>query len=331
MKRKLKEKIGIAIKNLRLSKKMSQGELADKCSLDRTYISGVERGARNITIDSLEKIICYGLCLDINVFFSFVKNISLKRESVVKYETFLHRREVVRSDGSKIAFDSKIFLSAIDKYNEKIKKLYGMDFDIASLLGMRNLSAAVGELYVQSFAEASNGLFKKNPHQDGYPDLLLMDSLGLKAFSEIEKENLLQEKARFSPFKTGGVEVKATCGAVLPPQKCNALNMKHPGLGDQRIDMLTGYDWKAHHRLTNNLIGLTWDFIDEVPVITSVQYSSQLTEDMWGKVVQPKKEGGRTTSVSIMNRKGVQAMYSGLVAVISDAKYKNFFIKYNKK
>jgi len=36
---------------------MSQEELAHQAGLDRTYISGVERGVRNITIDSLSQII----------------------------------------------------------------------------------------------------------------------------------------------------------------------------------------------------------------------------------------------------------------------------------
>lgn len=36
---------------------LSQEELADRSELDRTYISAVERGRRNITIGSLSRII----------------------------------------------------------------------------------------------------------------------------------------------------------------------------------------------------------------------------------------------------------------------------------
>lgn len=36
---------------------ISQEELADRCNLDRTYISAVERGRRNITIGSLSRIV----------------------------------------------------------------------------------------------------------------------------------------------------------------------------------------------------------------------------------------------------------------------------------
>lgn len=50
---------------------MSQEDLADKASLDRTYISGIERGVRNITLNSLEKII-NALGIDIETFFKKV-------------------------------------------------------------------------------------------------------------------------------------------------------------------------------------------------------------------------------------------------------------------
>ncbi len=45
------------IKRKRLQKGLSQEELAFSSGLDRTYISGVERGIRNLTINSLEAII----------------------------------------------------------------------------------------------------------------------------------------------------------------------------------------------------------------------------------------------------------------------------------
>ena len=42
-----------------------------KASLDRTYISGIERGKRNITLDSLDKIIT-ALGVDQQTFFNYV-------------------------------------------------------------------------------------------------------------------------------------------------------------------------------------------------------------------------------------------------------------------
>lgn len=44
------------IKQLRNKLDISQEYLADLCQLHRTYISDIERGNRNISIDNIEKI-----------------------------------------------------------------------------------------------------------------------------------------------------------------------------------------------------------------------------------------------------------------------------------
>lgn len=48
--------VGMAIKDLRAGRHTSQEELADSAGLDRTYVSGVERGVRNPTVKSIWKI-----------------------------------------------------------------------------------------------------------------------------------------------------------------------------------------------------------------------------------------------------------------------------------
>ena len=44
------------MKMLRAEQKLSQEELALECDLHRTFIAHVERGARNISLDNIEKI-----------------------------------------------------------------------------------------------------------------------------------------------------------------------------------------------------------------------------------------------------------------------------------
>lgn len=44
------------LKKFRLEKGLSQEDLADECGLHRTYVSSVERGERNITVDNMEKL-----------------------------------------------------------------------------------------------------------------------------------------------------------------------------------------------------------------------------------------------------------------------------------
>ncbi len=44
------------VRRARQESRYSQEQLADMCDLHRTYISDVERGNRNISIDNIEKI-----------------------------------------------------------------------------------------------------------------------------------------------------------------------------------------------------------------------------------------------------------------------------------
>src|SRR5690606_360341 len=87
------------------------------------------------------------------------------------------------------------------------------------------------------------------------------------------------------------------------------------------------FDWKSHHRDTNNLIGITWDFINSLPTITAVFYSNNLTQDDWSKIVQPREGGGRTTSVSLIKKSGRKKMFNNWIVVIDDEKYINKFAK----
>lgn len=44
------------LRRLRLQRKWSQEECAEKCGLHRTYIGAIERGERNITLTTLDRI-----------------------------------------------------------------------------------------------------------------------------------------------------------------------------------------------------------------------------------------------------------------------------------
>ena len=50
------KRFGCKVRDLRLAQGMSQEALAEKSGLHRTYIGGIERGERNISLINIEKI-----------------------------------------------------------------------------------------------------------------------------------------------------------------------------------------------------------------------------------------------------------------------------------
>jgi transcriptional regulator with XRE-family HTH domain len=50
------QKLGKKIKQLRLDAELSQERLGEMTGLDRTYISGIERGVRNPSLKNIEKL-----------------------------------------------------------------------------------------------------------------------------------------------------------------------------------------------------------------------------------------------------------------------------------
>ncbi len=52
----IQQKLGCAIRKLRLSKNISQEKFSLSINMDRTYFASVEAGHRNISIQNIEKI-----------------------------------------------------------------------------------------------------------------------------------------------------------------------------------------------------------------------------------------------------------------------------------
>ena len=47
-------RFGRRVRDLRRAQSLSQEALAERCGLDRTYISGIERGKRNVSLQNIE-------------------------------------------------------------------------------------------------------------------------------------------------------------------------------------------------------------------------------------------------------------------------------------
>jgi transcriptional regulator with XRE-family HTH domain len=54
--KQIKANFGSRLREIRQAKGLSQGGLALACGLDRTYIGGVERGERNISLLNIYRI-----------------------------------------------------------------------------------------------------------------------------------------------------------------------------------------------------------------------------------------------------------------------------------
>ena len=65
----IQKTFGARVRDLRKEKDISQEALADLAGLDRSYIGGVERGERNISVGNIEKI-AIALNVEIRVLFS---------------------------------------------------------------------------------------------------------------------------------------------------------------------------------------------------------------------------------------------------------------------
>ncbi len=66
----IKKMLGNRIRELRQEAGFSQESFADKCGIDRSYMSGIERGVRNPTLEILWAISC-ALGLNLNNLFMF--------------------------------------------------------------------------------------------------------------------------------------------------------------------------------------------------------------------------------------------------------------------
>ena len=64
----IRKQFGERLRHLRQIRELSQEDLAHLCDLDRSYIGGVERGERNVSLLNIKKI-ADALCISPKEFF----------------------------------------------------------------------------------------------------------------------------------------------------------------------------------------------------------------------------------------------------------------------
>jgi hypothetical protein len=94
-------------------------------------------------------------------------------------------------------------------------------------------------------------------------------------------------------FQKGGIEVKATCGALRPGPK--------PGYGESRVSRLAGVTWSAHHPFSRRVLGLVWDYIAGVPQVVGAFYAGGLRAGDFGdcKPDLSRRSGNSTNAAAI--------------------------------
>lgn len=97
--------------------------------------------------------------------------VSSENRVIIGGELILTNRQIVES--IRAANDA---LASLDSHTKDF------DINIFEALGMRNLSGIVGEYFAKSIQRNSGGALHSNPHQDGYPDLVLTNTPGRKAY-----------------------------------------------------------------------------------------------------------------------------------------------------
>ncbi len=66
----IQTRIGLRIKDLRTAKNLTQEAVAFKADIDRTFMNHVENGRKNISVATLEKVVCHGLQTTLKDFFN---------------------------------------------------------------------------------------------------------------------------------------------------------------------------------------------------------------------------------------------------------------------
>jgi transcriptional regulator with XRE-family HTH domain len=159
---------GEHVRVFRQALRLSQEALALAAGLDRTYIGGVERGERNISLLNMQKI-AHALNVSLADLLRFEQETNVMREPASNgflnanvLENIGLNHEILRQ----AIRDTYSLLDQIDKTLEKAEV-----FPLSQTVELANLSSMIGNIFAAAIAKHSNGLIRRNgPHK--YPDLL---------------------------------------------------------------------------------------------------------------------------------------------------------------
>jgi len=288
----LQEQFGERVRDLRKKKGLSQEAFSFECSLDRTYVSQVEQGRRNISLRNI-KAMADALGISVAELFSAgtvpLGNMAAWEPSYRMNDDFSINR------GFEVNADD-VRLSAINV----AKQLRLLPFSLYQSIDLKTLSSIVGAIFAGCLASEVGAIV--NPIEKGHPDII--PSSGRSA-TEAQLRNYPE-----------GLEIKVTVGNVAKGSNLQP--------GTPRIAALTAITWQAHHREVESLLGLSIDFAGAThdgkryPMITGAFFTDELAVDDWGEI---SGTTGRNTKVTGMRSSGKAKMGNGWVLLIEDDTY----------
>lgn len=247
----------------------------------------------------------------------------------------------IKYDDSTIDIQS-ILQSIVDTNNYIIKSYDLFDsisFDLFSALNQRNISGTIGEIFKQFFC-INNPTYTPNPHPDGRPDIINLESRAAQEYYKSKCINIVDDriipiKSTLAPFRYGGIEVKCTIGGT-PSQSGKNKLFKDTGnksfeIGISRIKYIPNLNWGSHHRHPLNLLGLYYDYYptqnNNFPQIVAA-FFSYLEQDDW-RPVSTGSSSSKTTSATSLTTNGVFKMKSNCIIYINDDLYIQNFRRLN--
>jgi transcriptional regulator with XRE-family HTH domain len=287
----IKREFGSRVRELRKQKGLSQEDFSFECGLDRTYVSQVEQGKRNI---GLQNIKAMADALSVPIVALFIEKRILAEAVPV---SLIYRENPNVSIISGFTVLSRDILGATLSTASQMQLL---PFSLYQSIDLKTLSSITGAIFAGCLADRVGALV--NPIEKGHPDII-----------PLKGRNATEAQLRNYPE---GLEIKVTVGNVAKGSDLQP--------GAPRIASLTGITWQAHHREVKSLLGLTVDFAGTLrdgrryPVVTAVFYADDLTVDDWGEI---SGTTGRNTKVTGMRSSGKSKMGNGWVLILDQAEY----------
>lgn len=285
---------GKRLREERLRVGQSQEELAHSAGLDRTYISDIERGVRNIGLRNIGEL---ASALNLKPA-DLLAPSPLEISSDIEY-TYAPDFHI------KCGFDVNS-LNVVAAVVTTRTILRALPITLFTTIDLKTQSGIVGAIFAAELATQVGAI--PNPIEKGHPDIVPVSAVDA---TEAELRNYPE-----------GLEIKCTLGNVAKGSGLSA--------GHARIGALAGLTWQAHHRDVRALMSLVWDFVGGSaaslahPCVTGVFYSDDLQESDWGAI---SGTTGRNTKVTGMTASGRLKMGDGVIAVIDDPHYQRRYAR----